>query len=245
MKQCIKRLRLEHGRNIRDLGGYETEDGHVTGFGVLLRAGGLQNLTQAEWERLTGYGVRTVIDLRSLAEIKEHPDQVPDGVEWKHCPLQTGQIEPNDPSGSAEKAFAGSLTQGYLNMVLQNGELLANALKYLIRRLPEGTVLFHCAAGKDRTGVLASAIYYLCGISDEDIIADYEVTYTYNKNGLGRLLELLDDETRSRMLPYMTSEPANMAQLLDLYREVDLPEYLKQYVLTEEEIRTLKQYLTN
>lgn len=242
MERFVKRLRLEHGQNIRDLGGYETAEGSVTQFGKLLRGGGLHSLTEAEWKRLYDYGVRTVLDLRSQAEIDLHPDQGPENISWHHCPLQTEQIDPKDLTGSAEKAFAGSLTEGYLSMVNCHGELLAAALKRLIAGLDKGAVLFHCTAGKDRTGLLASSVYFLCGVSEEDIIADYEVTYTYNKRGMDRLLGLLDEETRARMEPFMRSDAASMEQLLSLYREVSLPEYLSQYGLTGREIDSLKSH---
>lgn len=241
MERFVKRLRLDHGQNIRDLGGYETEDGSVTRFGKLLRGDGLHSLTEAEWGRLYDYGVRTVLDLRSQAEINLHPDQAPEGMAWFHCPLQTEQIDPKDLSGSAEKAFAGSLTEGYLTMVKCHGALLASALKRLTAGLKEGAVLFHCTAGKDRTGLLASAVYFLCKAADEDIIADYEVTYTYNKKGMDRLLSLLDEETRGRMEPYMRSDASSMEQLLNLYREIDLPEYLKQYGFSEQELEGLQE----
>lgn len=141
---------MEHGLNIRDMGGFETNDGRVTAFGKLLRAGALQKLTPQEWGRLKEYGVRTVLDLRSLAEIETGRDAVPEGVEWYHCPLQREQIDAKDITGSAERAFAGSLTDGYLNIVKTNGALLASAVRQLIAGLEKGAVLFHCTAGKDR-----------------------------------------------------------------------------------------------
>lgn len=94
--------------------------------------------------------MRTVLDLRSLAEIETGRDAVPEGVEWYHCPLQREQIDAKDITGSAERAFAGSLTDGYLNIVKTNGALLASAVRQLIAGLEKGAVLFHCTAGKDR-----------------------------------------------------------------------------------------------
>lgn len=233
---------MEHGFNIRDMGGFETEDGRVTAFGKLLRADALHKLTPDEWKRLTDYGVRTVLDLRSQAEVGAGRDAAPEGVEWYHCPIQTEQIVAKDLSGSAEKAFAGSLTEGYLNIVKNHGALLAAAVKQLIAGLSKGAVLFHCTAGKDRTGLLASCLYYLCGVAEEDIVADYEVTYTYNKKGMNRLMELLDEETGRRMEPFMRSDAANMERLVEYYQEIDLAEYLKQNGVTEDEMGWLKRH---
>ena len=242
MDKMVKRLRLEHGLNIRDMGGYETGDGRVTAFGKLLRAGALHNLTKEEWRRLTDYGVKTVLDLRSLSEIEAAADEVPEGVKWYHCPIQTEQIDTKDITESAEKAFAGSLTEGYLNIVKTHGALLAEAVNKLIAGLEKGAVLFHCTAGKDRTGIMASCIYYLCGISEEDITADYEVTYTYNKKGMDRLLGMLDEETRDRMEPFMRSDAQSMERLLEFYREISLPDYLGGYGVTETELESLRSH---
>lgn len=242
MEQPCKRLRLAHAFNMRDMGGYETGDGGVTSFGKLLRSGGLQQLDAGEWERLKEYGVRTVLDLRSLAEIEKDGDGVPEGIRWIHCPLQREQIDINDIAGSALKAFTASLTEGYLNIVRDNGELLAAAIKALIDGLERGAVLFHCSAGKDRTGVLASAVYYLTGVEREDIVADYEVTYTYNRRGINRMLERADERTKAAMEPFLRSDAENMDRLVTLYEELDLPRYLAGYGITEADIRTLRQY---
>lgn len=238
----IRRLRLTHGGNIRDLGGYETDQGQVTRFGCLLRGGTLQKLEAEEWDRLRSYGVRTILDLRSSAEIAANPDGVPEGMEWYHCPMQKAQIDETDILVSAEKAFQGSLTEGYYGMLMQNGDLLAAAIKTLVASLEKGAVLFHCSAGKDRTGVLASSILYLCGISAEDIIADYEVSYTYNKRGMEKMLLLLEPAARENLLPYLCSNAENMEKQVTSYREVNLADYLGQYGLTGEEIRKLKQH---
>ena len=87
---------------------------------------------------------------------------------------------------------------------------------------------------------MASCIFTLCGISQEDIVADYEVTYTYNKKGMNRLLRMLDEETRGRMEPLMRSDAESMERLLAFYQEIRLSKYLEAYGLTEEEMETLK-----
>lgn len=242
MTQPVKRLRMEHAHNMRDMGGYETPDGRVTAFGKLLRSGGLQNLTKGEWKRLKDLGICTVLDLRSKAEIEVGPDQVPEQITWRHCPLQTEQIDATDLSGSALKAFTDSLTEGYLNIVRNNGHLLAEALTALIDGLDRGAVLFHCMAGKDRTGVLASAIYYLCGVEREDIIADYEVTFTYNKRGMNQLFERADEEARLKMMPLLLSQSDSMDRLVAFYEEINLSEYLMRHGMKAEAFIRLKKH---
>ena len=242
MDKPIRRLRLVHGGNIRDLGGYEAENGKVTRFGCFLRGGALQHLEAEEWKRLREYGVRTILDLRSSAEIAMNPDRPPEGIAWYHCPMQKAQIDETDIAASAEEAFQGSLTEGYYGMLTRNGDLLTAAIKKLVVCMEKGTVLFHCSAGKDRTGVLASVILYLCGISAEDIIADYEVTYTYNKKAMEKMILMLEPETREKLLPYLRSNAESMENQIKAYQELNLAEYLGQYGLTREEVEKLKEH---
>ena len=241
MKLPIRRLRLAHGGNIRDLGGYETEDGKVTQFGCLLRGSALHNLTEEEWKKLYDYGVRTILDLRSSAEIAMNGDCPPKEIAWYHCPLQRAQIQEQDIAASAEEAFKGSLTEGYAEMVTRNGDLLAAALKQLVAGLSRGAVLFHCSAGKDRTGVLASVVLYLCGVAVEDIIADYEVTYTYNKKNMERMLMSLPPEIREKMLPYLKSNAETMERQVERYAEPGLEAQVRSFGVTGEELMQLKE----
>lgn len=241
MKLPIRRLRLAHGGNIRDLGGYETEDGKVTQFGCLLRGSALHNLTEEEWKKLYDYGVRTILDLRSSAEIAMNGDCPPKEIAWYHCPLQRAQIQEQDIAASAEEAFKGSLTEGYAEMVTRNGDLLAAALKQLVAGLSRGAVLFHCSAGKDRTGVLASVVLYLCGVAAEDIIADYEVTYTYNKKNMERMLMSLPPEIREKMLPYLRSNAETMERQVERYAELELESQVRSFGVTGEELMQLKE----
>lgn len=71
-------------------------------------------------------------------------------------------------------------------MAGENTGLLAAALARLTASLDDGAVLFHCTAGKDRTGVLAAAVLWLCGAAREDIVADYEVSPHLQPGRFGR-----------------------------------------------------------
>ncbi len=221
MGKHIKRLRLNHACNVRDLGGLETADGGMIRWNTLYRAGNLSEADAADWERLRAAGVRSILDLRSLSEINSCPDRAPEGISWRHTPLQTEEIDMSDPAGSAGRAFQNSLKEGYIYMVDRHINLLASALNCLTEGLERGAVLFHCSAGKDRTGVLASSVLYLCGVDQEDIIADYEVSYTYNQNGLNAAARNMPGF--EEILPLLRSDRENMERLLGFYSETDLP----------------------
>ena len=137
--------------------------------------------TEADRARLDGLGLRLILDLRSGAEAAKLPDYVPDGARLVQiCGLRdaTGQeidFSPNDIQRLVQSAPAGmSLTQLMYRQMLTGNK----AFKELFRALEAGEtpILFHCTAGKDRTGVAAMLILLALGASDETICADYART---------------------------------------------------------------------
>ena len=236
----IRRLRLQHAFNVRDLGGYETRDGSYTRWNVLYRADSLSGLDDEEWNILKAAGIRTVIDLRSKSEAQEQPEQVPEPIRYYHCPLQEEQISMGDIEASALAAFTQSLEEGYRLMVKNNGSLIAAALRTLIRGLSQGAVLFHCTAGKDRTGTLAALLLTCLGVSDEDITADYQISYTLNHRGINRMMEKMPG--MEHMFPMLKSDPETMTSLLKYIHELNLNDYLLHNGLTSEELEQLKKH---
>lgn len=234
----LKRIRLKNATNVRDLGGFENGRGEVVKWNRLFRADDISGLEDGEWQRLAGRGVRTVIDLRSRSEAMERPDRPPVNIEWMHCPLQTDELDLNDVGQSARRAFAGSLEEGYCQMVETHPELLAQAVKRVIEGLERGAVLFHCTAGKDRTGVLAAAILHLLDVEDEDIVADYQVSAGYIQRGIVRALQ--GQSGYEQILPFLKSDAASMQALLECFRRVKLERLILENGLTEKDLELLK-----
>jgi protein tyrosine/serine phosphatase len=175
---------LEGAANVRDVGGLPTIDGRVTRRGVLVRADNLQGLTPADVARLTGeLGVRTVLDLRTTGELHlEGPGplketdlahhHVPLIPEWEGEPDQS-EVEravPHRPdrAGRTPTDMTGYYV-GYLEDAPQN---LARALRVLADP-STGPALVHCAAGKDRTGVVVAVALSLAGVTRHAVVADY------------------------------------------------------------------------
>lgn len=224
MGNSIRRLRLNGVCNVRDLGGYETRDGGMTRWNTLYRAGNLSGADAGDWKKLWDAGVRTILDLRSSSEIRMFPTRLPEGMNRYHTPLQAEDIDLGNLVESAGKAFAKSLQDGYVDMAGNHTEKLAACLERMTECLEQGAVLFHCSAGKDRTGVAASAVLWLCGVDRADIVADYEVSCTYNQQGFNAQLKKLPDSEAFAHL--FRSEPGNMEQLLDFYESWGLEEQL-------------------
>ena len=158
--------------NVRDLGGYETADGRTLRWRTLFRADGLHRVPGTSESALVELGWRTVIDLRTTAETEVGTYRC-DGVEVVHLPVlrETWDIASYVDDGN-HVAF---LVARYLDMLEEGADAFAAAVEILAsrERLP---AVFHCAAGKDRTGVLASLVLAVLGVPDLQIAADYHLS---------------------------------------------------------------------
>lgn len=164
-------LDLATGFNVRELGGYATDLG-VTSYRRFLRSGSLDRLSAQDQQRLHDYGVRMVVDLRGNYEVEASRDRLyamPD-VRFLHVPLF--DLNLSDPSLGPENTSDGYWTLGYLTM-LANHEAIRQIFSFFSTASEDDCVLFHCAAGMDRTGVCAALLLGLVGASRERLVADY------------------------------------------------------------------------
>jgi len=167
-----RRLILEAVHNFRDLGGYPTGDGRVTRWRTLYRADGLQRCSPADVEALRALDLHTVIDLRTDRELEERGrfpvDLYP--VTFHHLPVidVTWDVE---SVGDHDRA-ADFLFHQYRSLLAYGEPLFAKAFHLL--GLPGALpAVFHCAAGKDRTGILAALILAAMGVPHELVSEDY------------------------------------------------------------------------
>ena len=98
--------------------------------------------------------------------------------------------------------------------------------------LTQGAVVFHCTAGKDRTGVLAAILLLLLGVAEEDIIADYQVSFTYNRRGMNQLLarypEMQALLAQSGEDSLLHAHPRNIQAVLELLNAENIGPWLEQ-----------------
>ncbi|MCA0145790.1 tyrosine-protein phosphatase [Blastococcus sp. LR1] len=195
-------IRLDGTANTRDLGGLPTVDGGRTIPGRILRSDNLQTLTADDVRRLTGeLGLRQVIDLRTTAEIllegrgplrdvpevqHRHFTLLPErghhtdvfAVEEDDAPLdlQAGWTESLLPRQVAEHdEVEPPAVRSYLGYLGQRGDNVVAALRAIAHGGPGASVV-HCAAGKDRTGVVCALSLAVAGVPHEEIVADYAMT---------------------------------------------------------------------
>ena len=180
-------INLDGAVNVRDLGGLPTADGGAIADGRLLRADNLQDLTEADVTRLVhDIGVTTVVDLRSMAELSREgpaPLDVVTGVRHAHHPVLPELGEATDVVADALLARreadrtrypSDPLTGHYLGYLEERPEQVAAAVRSIAAS--EGAALVHCAAGKDRTGVLVALVLSAVGVPAEAVVADYAAT---------------------------------------------------------------------
>ena len=170
---------LDAVHNFRDLGGYRTDDGRTIGWGRLFRADGLYRLTADDLAVVDALGIRTVVDLRSGPEFEQHGrfplERYP--VAFHHLPIldstwQASEIPDVDDTDAGAIEF---LTWAYSDMLVQGADRFAHAFSVLA--VPGAApAVFHCAAGKDRTGVLAALILGGLGVDPDAIVDDYALT---------------------------------------------------------------------
>ena len=249
--ETARHIPLSGAYNVRDLGGYETPSGGRTRWRRLLRADSLHALSPEARDELIRMGVTTVIDLRHADELAQSPNVFADhpGVRYVNVPLFAGMSRSQNiasvgiadaPSGATfdlEALYKGALERCQ-DAFFEVFTTIASS---------DGVTLFHCTAGKDRTGLIAALILGSLGVSDDSIVEDYALTATY----IQPLLETLRQEAVSKGHDLdwydrlLTSEPATMRATLEYLgqRHGGAGGYLKSLGLGEDQISRLRAAL--
>lgn len=197
----LDRIDIEGTFNFRDIGGAPTSARHESVVtGRVFRADGLAQLTDRAREDLRALGITTVIDLRDIGERAKLPDAL-DGLDVDHIelPIFEDHFFPSRPLSREEMQAAAketgmdlsdrSLGKIYDLMITHFGTRLALAVDTVAEH-SESAVVFHCSAGKDRTGVVAAFLLDLLGVGRQDIIDEYSITSEHLSG------EFLDSITR-------------------------------------------------
>lgn len=183
-------LHLAHARNLRDVGGYRTADGHWVRMGVFYRSNKLSDLDRADLDTLAADKVKLVVDLRNIQERLSSPDKTPSGASYKVADLI--DITKGLPSGPdltlalllALPKLLSSTQDAEQNLgyrLMVNAPSARAAYHDLLTSLAAqpGSALFHCTAGKDRTGWGAAILLTLLGVDRTTIYNDYLASNTY------------------------------------------------------------------
>lgn len=188
------------GRNFRELGGYKTLSGKKVKMHKLLRTGNLADLSPFDLAFLKDYGVKKIIDFRSQAEVDKQPDRVPEGADYEFNPVFSEDLTNSSKSindleaQSREDADFGfdHMLYAYEDMIESDSakkayrkffdELLANDQD-------DEALIFHCTAGKDRTGFGALLVLTALGVPLQTIKKDYLLTNITTKDFIDGMVE--------------------------------------------------------
>lgn len=202
-----RRLHWDGCLNVRDLGGLRTRDGRRTRRGVLVRMDNPGHLTDAGIRALLDYGVNTVIDLRYPTEVTRYPhlaealNSERDRIVIRHIPLLN-----EDKRTEEDILFARSRDEWHAYVLDCRGETIAEVMRAIAYAAP-GAVVFHCTAGKDRTGVISALLLDLLGVARDSIAEDYAVSEEWLRPRTQQWLAPLDEAQRAFALSLMRTAP--------------------------------------
>lgn len=235
-------LDIHHGFNFRDLGGYPTMAGKTVRSHRVLRSGRMNDLSERDQDYLARYGLRLDLDFRSRAETVTAPDRLPDGVTYDHTPVFVDdETKVSANIVELRKQYSTDPLAGFKNMINTYHNLVQEptaqqAYRHFFDQLlanETGALLFHCAAGKDRTGMGAVYLLTVLGVDPVTIRQDYLASNNYLT---GEILRMTNEAkaaggtpelvATTRSLCSVTNEYLDAAMLLINHDYGSLPHYL-------------------
>jgi protein-tyrosine phosphatase len=174
-----RHLALDGTYNTRDIGGYPTQDGGMTRWQVFLRSDNMHELTSADRDTLIDYGVRTVVDLRTTRETEATPNVFVGSDRARYVWHNIiGDVRTASTQDVVTGVPSDRIKRAYTSWSDNRQEQLRATLSTLAEP-GTGAAIYHCAGGKDRTGVISALLLDIAGVSRETIAEDYGLTGRY------------------------------------------------------------------
>jgi len=218
--------------NFRDIGGIKTKDGKQVKWGQFYRADALGSIQEAEFPYIESLKISKVYDLRSDEEIATSKDNLPSSIRWIHHPIFSGD-NTAEMNAVMQKLKTGDMTaQDSKNLLITANKAFINSnlreFKVLVRELLDNQApsLFHCTAGKDRTGLTSALLLSVLGVDKETVINEYLMTNYYT---LPKMAQKKDAKTAAA---FAKVDPQVMLPLLTVdrsYLEAAFTEIEKSY----------------
>ena len=216
-------LRLETGQNFRDLGGYPTEDGRRTRWRRLFRSGSMSRIAGADVGRLNALRIDTICDLRTNAERSRHPTAWCAGnaiaIWHRDHEHSSGAIAPLlAQSHLTVDGVRAAMQDAYRNLPYEQ----APSYRQLFLQVASGRLplVFHCSAGKDRTGIAAALLLTAIGVPRHVVEEDYLVT----NETTSTLVRFVESDTKygpflrawgETAMPLLRAEPGYLSAMFE------------------------------
>lgn len=218
-----RQISFEAIYNFRDLGGYRTLQGNSVIWGKLFRSGELHNMTGADFQKLKiGIGLKSVLDLRSYLEIAEHGVGLVAGSGFRYFNISFISDGGDREANIRRYQKLANMGEFYVTLSRQKefSRRLVEALE-IIADPQNHPLVFHCSAGKDRTGLLAALVLNILGIADNDIADDYFLTASHPKQPYNRTGNETREAAEEHGLPdyFWELRPELILQYLTALRE--------------------------
>ena len=188
-------IQIKNVNNFRCLGGIKNNDGKVLKDSLIYRSGNLHQLKKSSFEELEQLKINKVIDLRTKQEVAKEPDQLPKDISYQ---LYSAFEDKNDEMGNAKKlALKGKISgkdadlrmvKFYTDYVSENPEVIKTIVTDILNA--EQPVLYHCTAGKDRTGMITALILKVLKFDDSVIFEEYLQSNNLRKDLIQKRLNL-------------------------------------------------------
>lgn len=242
LNYSTNRIKLEGAYNVREVGGYSTEDGRFTRPGTLFRADSLHALTLADQKTINELGIRTIIDLRHPSETKRYPNILAQSefIKYLNIPFYHGWRD-LFPQGQMPRTLAELYTTILDNChesIWQVLTAVANPANY--------PLMVHCQVGKDRTGMLIALLLWAANVSEDVIVADYALSNSYLKPIVNEFQQTsANGMTQEHYDQILKSPPEAMRQTLHhLHKKYgSVNNYLRIVGLDDVQLRSLQKIL--
>ena len=226
----MRRIICKYVNNLRDLGGYMTQDNRITKFNSIYRSEVPIFLTESELNYFKENKLTTIIDLRTKDEIAKKVNYFQDkGFDYYNITLK------GEKCPKREK----DIPVGYMEIIndKDNIKLVLDVIKN-----SKGAIFINCNSGKDRTGVICMLLLLLAKVPEKDIIADYQVSYTYLVDNIKKIHE--DNPHLPKFLG--SSKAKYMEKTLELFKDKykTIENYLKFIGLTNEDMEIIINKIT-
>ncbi|WP_316825573.1 tyrosine-protein phosphatase [Pedobacter miscanthi] len=235
--------------NFRDLGGYETKQGTHVKWNKLFRSGEISKLTDADLMMLDQKHIRFVVDFRGNDEVAKAKDRLPKNAGYLQLPAGSENLG-SWMAQMAKMNSADSLMESFYSQTSHLKAKYQPFFKALLKQPDSSALLFHCTAGKDRTGVGAALLLYALGVPEETILEDYLLSNEFrkeeNEKMVKGMVQMGIKEKVAKDLAGVKREylMATYNALISKYGSVD--EFLKtEMELSNNDLATLRKKYTN
>jgi len=218
-----RRVPMEGTLNFRDLGGYRTTDGHHVKWGRIFRSDGLARLTAQDHSLLKQMRIKLVCDFRAPDEVEKSPNKLPpDGsIRTQELPVvshefDTVAIMERIKKGDTDWINESLMIDGYIRNIESSAAIWGTVVNNLTdpQKRP---LVFHCTAGKDRTGVCAALILLTLGVPEEVVIEDHQLSNIFLAPFLPKMTKYLQQfgVDIEEVMPYLVAPKAAIVAVLE------------------------------